>query len=83
MEAESPFPDEFDPSSSLLFLGSGFSVEALNIAGTCPPVGRGLEKLFSKELGLADDSGYELKDIVNHAAKNGVDIYKLLYNNLQ
>jgi SIR2-like protein len=74
------FPNDFDPSSCLLFLGSGFSVEATNIVGMRPPVGKGLGRLLSEPLALANADDFNLMDLATHAAKRGVDVYTLLNN---
>ena len=66
------FPDQFDPTASILFLGSGFSAEATNILGSNPPVGRGdtsLEREFLTRLGMSKDAGHDLKDLATHAQK--------------
>ncbi|WP_421280143.1 SIR2 family protein [Aeromonas taiwanensis] len=52
---------EFDPDSSVLFLGSGFSLGATNIAGENPPNGSGLRQHFIKQLGLPDNTPYDLQ----------------------
>lgn len=78
MPKSSPFPTGFDPSSSVLFLGSGFSVEATNIVGENPPVGDGLRKKFLKLLELDESEASDLKDLAEYAFQNGNDVLKLL-----
>lgn len=72
------FPDDFDPSSSILFLGSGFSVDATNVLQENLPVGRGLNKKLLEAVRLPATSDHDLKDLATYAARNGVDIHKLL-----
>jgi SIR2-like protein len=72
------FPTGFDPSSSVLFLGSGFSVEATNIAGENPPVGDGLRTKFLELLELETSDASDLKDLAEYAFQNGNDVLKLL-----
>ena len=52
---------EFNPESSILFLGSGFSLGATNIAGKNPPNGAGLRKHFIEQLGLPNETTYDLQ----------------------
>ncbi|MGG5817512.1 SIR2 family protein [Falsiroseomonas sp. HW251] len=52
---------DFDPASSILFLGSGFSMSATNIAGNHPPNGAQLRKHFLDELKLPPESTYDLQ----------------------
>lgn len=78
MTNSSPFPTGFDPSSSVLFLGSGFSVEATNIVGDNPPVGDGLRKKFLELLELDESEASDLKDLAEYAFQNGSDVLKLL-----
>lgn len=78
MTTESLFPKGFDPSSSILFLGSGFSAEAKNIVGGHPPVGDGLQKKFVELLKLDEAEGSDLKDLADYAFKNGNNVLQLL-----
>lgn len=78
MPNSSPFPTGFDPSSSVVFLGSGFSVEATNIVGENPPVGDGLRKKFLELLELDESEASDLKDLAEYAFQNGSDVLKLL-----
>lgn len=78
MHNPSTFPTGFDPSSSILFLGSGFSVEATNTVGKNPPVGDGLRKKFLKLLELDETEASDLKDLAEYAFQNGNDVLKLL-----
>ena len=75
---ESLFPEGFDPSSSILFLGSGFSAEAKNIAGDHPPVGDGLRKKFLGLLELDEAEGGDLKDLADYAFQNEKNVLQLL-----
>ncbi|HNR78460.1 MAG TPA: hypothetical protein PKM48_15110, partial [Parvularculaceae bacterium] len=71
-----------DPSSCVLFLGSGFSAEATNVQGTRPPIGKALAKEMLAALDPhTDESAYDdhdLKDIATYVKKGGVNIYDLL-----
>jgi len=73
-----PFPTGFDPSSSVLFLGSGFSVEATNIAGEHPPVGNGLREKFLELLKFDMSEEADLKDLAEYAFQAGKDVRSLL-----
>lgn len=72
------FPDTFDPTSSILFLGSGFSAQATNISGENLPVGRGLAQKLAQRLNIDEDSDYDLKDLSTHALNRGENIYSFL-----
>lgn len=72
---------EYDPESSILFLGSGFSMDALNIAGKNPPNGRFLRRHFIDKLSLPENTDYDLQILTEEFANN--DSKKLrdeLYN---
>ena len=60
---------ECDPESSILFLGSGFSLGATNISGEKPPNGAGLRRHFIKQLGLPDDTTYDLQVLTEEFAE--------------
>src|SRR5579872_1382079 len=45
-------PDNFDPSATVLFLGSGFSAGATAIFGGSPPIGSKLAEVLADELGV-------------------------------
>ncbi|GAB6968335.1 hypothetical protein JCM25156A_23720 [Komagataeibacter kakiaceti JCM 25156] len=66
---------EVDPERSILFLGSGFSLGATNIANDSPPNGRGLRRHFIKQLKLPEDTDYDLQVLSDEFA-NG-DAQKL------
>ena len=72
------FPDMFDPTSSILFLGSGFSAQATNVAQENLPVGKGLVRKLAKRLGIDEDNDYDLKDLSTHALNRGENIYSFL-----
>ncbi|MBS0257006.1 MAG: SIR2 family protein [Proteobacteria bacterium] len=74
----SEFPKNFDPSRCVLFLGAGFSADALNKAGGNPPVGRGLEKEVKKLAKLDEDDSSDLLDAAGYALAQGTDLYELL-----
>lgn len=61
---------EVDPESSVLFLGSGFSLGATNIGGHKPPNGRGLRRHFIEQLGLAEDTDYDLQVLTEEFAES-------------
>ncbi|WP_089166787.1 SIR2 family protein [Azotobacter chroococcum] len=76
-------PNTFDPTSSILFLGSGFSVEAKNSKGDPLPVGQGLSDLFGKELGLSEDEikQYDLPTLAKEMADlNEGGAWSILYD---
>lgn len=62
--------DEFEPNSSVLFLGSGFSLGTKNIAKGNPPNGRGLRQHFIQELKLPEDTGYDLQVLTEEFAND-------------
>lgn len=62
--------EEFDPSTSILFLGSGFSLGTHNISRENPPNGKGLRKHFITELGLPSDTEYDLQVLTEEFANN-------------
>ncbi|MGV8642474.1 hypothetical protein ACV35T_23545, partial [Pseudomonas aeruginosa] len=61
---------EFDPESSILFLGSGFSLGASNIANGTPPNGRGLRRHFIEQLNLPADTDYDLQVLSEEFAEH-------------
>ena len=61
---------EADPESSILFLGSGFSLGATNIARGNPPNGRGLRRHFIEQLKLPEDTDYDLQVLTEEYAEN-------------
>lgn len=62
--------EEFDPESSILFLGSGFSLGASNIANSSPPNGRGLRRHFIEQLRLPLDTDYDLQVLSEEFAEH-------------
>lgn len=74
----SDFPHAFDPTSSILFLGAGFSADATNIGDKTPPVGTGLEKAIRKLCELPDDDSSDLKDLASYAVAENKDLFGLL-----
>jgi hypothetical protein len=64
---------EVDPESSILFLGSGFSLGATNIANKCPPNGRGLRRHFIQQLKLPTDTDYDLQVLTEEFAENDAE----------
>lgn len=72
--------ETLSPNSSILFLGSGFSAGATNIAGEALPLAGGLKSKFSRILQLPDDS-LDLKNLADEIDyKNDPPLYDLLYN---
>lgn len=61
---------EVDPESAILFLGSGFSLGATNIAGDNPPNGRGLRRHFIEQLQLPEDTDYDLQVLTEEFAED-------------
>lgn len=61
---------EFDPESSILFLGSGFSLGATNIANGNPPNGKGLRRHFIQQLKLPADTDYDLQVLSEEFAED-------------
>jgi len=66
---------EFDPESSILFLGSGFSLSATNIEDKNPPNGSGLRLHFIEQLGLPIETSYDLQILTEEFAEK--DAHKL------
>lgn len=62
--------EEFDPGSSILFLGSGFSLGATNIANDSPPNGKGLRRHFIERLKLPADTDYDLQILSEEFAED-------------
>lgn len=61
---------EVDPTTSILFLGSGFSLGATNIAGGNPPNGSGLRRHFIDTLKLPTDTSYDLQVLTEEFASD-------------
>lgn len=62
--------EEMDPESSVLFVGSGFSLGATNIANNSPPNGRGLRRHFIQELKLPADTDFDLQVLSEEFAED-------------
>ncbi|WP_454021228.1 SIR2 family protein [Azospirillum sp. Marseille-Q6669] len=62
--------EEFDPQSSILFLGSGFSLGATNISNESPPNGKGLRRHFIQQLKLPADTDYDLQVLSEEFAED-------------
>lgn len=60
---------QIDPESSILFLGSGFSLGATNIAGGSPPNGSGLRRHFLQQLKLSPETTYDLQVLTEEFAE--------------
>jgi SIR2-like protein len=75
-----PLPSTLDPESTLLFLGSGFSSTATNIAGSHPPVGSELAQEFERQLGI-ERGELNLKVLADEMHYRGApNLYQTLYN---
>lgn len=61
---------EVDPESSILFIGSGFSLGATSIAQASPPNGKGLRRHFIEQLKLPADTDYDLQVLSEEFAEN-------------
>jgi hypothetical protein len=55
---------EIDPTGSILFLGSGFSIGAENILGEAMPSGKGLKEKFADALKVSADN-YDLTTLAD------------------
>ena len=73
----SDFPRGFDPTRSVLFLGSGFSIEATNCINEHLPAGDDLRKKILKSLN-DPDSDADLKDVAFYAVQSGLNLSRLL-----
>ena len=81
MATPSALLTEIDPSSAVLFLGSGFSLESTNLYGKAPPNGAGLRRYFIEKLGLPSDTSYDLHVLAEEfASESDVGLYRELYN---
>lgn len=74
------FPHEFDPTSSILFLGAGFSASATNLIGEGPPVGDDLGNKIKDLSQLPSDDPSSFQDLSTYAVKQGKDLFTLLCN---
>lgn len=72
------FPKKFDPSSSVLFLGAGFSRGATNIDGNDIPVGKEFEIAIKSLAGISINDPSSLSDISSYAIESGFDVYDLI-----
>lgn len=73
---------EVDPESSILLLGAGFSLGAINIANEQPPNGRGLRRHFIQQLNLPGDTDYDLQVLTEEFAEDNAkklrdELYKI------
>lgn len=72
------FPESFDPTRCILFLGAGFSASAVNKAGTNPPVGKGLELAIKHLVDIPIDDPVDFSDAAGYAISKNFDLYGLL-----
>jgi hypothetical protein len=77
---EKKFPHGFDPTSSVLFLGAGFSFSAKNSIKSAPPAAAGLELAIKNVAGLPPSDNSSLSDLASYAADKGHNIFELLSN---
>lgn len=70
-----------DPSTSVLFVGSGFSLGGKNLYGQTPPNGSGLRRHMIETLRLPPDTQYDLQVLAEEFAADDEDrLYDELYN---
>lgn len=70
---------EIDPASSILFLGSGFSVGAENIRGGEMPSGKGLKETFASALKVRPED-YDLTTLADEfALREDLNLYQTVY----
>jgi hypothetical protein len=74
------FPHGFDPTTSILFLGAGFSAAATNLINVNLPVGNALAHEIKKLAQLPNDDPSALMDLSSYAVKQGKDLFSLLCN---
>jgi hypothetical protein len=72
------FPHGFDPTSSILFLGAGFTRSATNIVGEAPPTSNELASKIKMLCGLPMDDPAGIQDLSKYAADQGKDLFGLL-----
>lgn len=69
-----------DPNSSVLLLGSGFSLESSNIRGKSPPNGPALRRHFIDALKLPSDTSYDIQVLADEfAEKDAERLHRELY----
>jgi hypothetical protein len=78
METQEP-PHEIDPPSTVLLLGSGFSLESRNLHNVAPPNGPSLRKHFINALNFPADTDINLQILAEEFSH---DSPTLLYNEL-
>lgn len=72
---------EIDPGTSILLLGSGFSLGSTNLLGQAPPTGPGLRAHFVKQLGLPPDTSYDLQVLADEfGSESESGLYREIYN---
>ena len=72
------FPETFDPTRCVLFLGAGFSADATNKRGTNPPVGNDLVKAIKELSHLQEDVLAELSDAAGYAISQNLELFDML-----
>jgi hypothetical protein len=72
------FPRGFDPTSSILFLGAGFSRSAQNVIGEAPPIGGELASKIKTLCDLPVDEPAGIQDLSRYAVDQGKNLHRLL-----
>lgn len=77
---DNTFPELFDPSRCILFLGAGFSAESTNKINTNPPVGNGLNIEIKKLAKIPENEPSDFTDSAAYAISEKLDLFELLEN---
>lgn len=72
------FPEVFDPSRCIIFLGAGFSANSTNKVNCNPPVGDGLNKAIKKLANILEDEPSDFTDSAGYAISQKLDLFGLL-----
>lgn len=72
------FPEVFDPSRCIIFLGAGFSANSTNKVNCNPPVGDGLNKAIKKLANIPEDEPSDFTDSAGYAISQKLDLFGLL-----
>ena len=67
--------DSLDTSSSILFLGSGFSMGATNQKGLSPPNGRQLRRWLETSLGFDSPTDYDLRVLADEMINRSPEVF--------
>jgi hypothetical protein len=72
---------DIEPGTTVLLLGSGFSLGSTNLKNASPPNGSGLRRHFIDLLNLPADTSYDLQILTDEFAENDSDLlYSELYD---